>query len=499
MEGRHEAEAERIIDDAERRLTDQQFVISRGMVRDLQKKHTYVITSAQNNTPYVAKFLTTLQNYCEAHDARLLIIPQRYKNPTSRVNPMEDQVDRPDYWWPKELHEFMVENEVLLHSSLSLMGHVKVDQTSGDPLTRLHAVTQDRSGIFGHGQVRMESIPTPQNRLPKILHTTGSISQKNYSTTKAGVVAEFLHENGAIVVHKSGKKFHMRHLQWSEEHEDFYDLVWGERWTPSGMEKMGRIPALVLGDEHAPWTSKEVTKATFGREGLVEITRPREIVRHDEADCYSICHYHERDHLTQFVKAKEGITLRWELDQVMDNLNNTTPGDALNVIVSANHNDRLLRWLMEHDPRRGNPINNDVYFKLNAALQETARKTDGGISYSDPLEVWFGLMGRLKVDVSFLARDDPHMVMDIACGFHGDIGAHGSRGSKRGMSKMGVKTIIGHTHAPGIYQGAYQVGIMLPLDFDYMRRAPSAAMHTHCGICPNGKRQLISIIEGEFR
>jgi predicted RNA-binding Zn-ribbon protein involved in translation (DUF1610 family) len=44
----------------------------------------FVITAAQNATPVHGHFLEALKRYCEHNGAELVVIPLRYKNPTSR-------------------------------------------------------------------------------------------------------------------------------------------------------------------------------------------------------------------------------------------------------------------------------------------------------------------------------------------------------------------------------------------------------------------------------
>ena len=99
--------------------------------------------------------------------------------------------------------------------------------------------------------------------------------------------------------------------------------------------------------------------------------------------------------------------------------------------------------------------------------------------------------------VIFLKRDQAHMIKDIDVSQHGDLGPNGPRGSVRNLHKMGVKNIIGHSHNPGIKYGTYQVGTSTGR-LEYTR-GPSSWLNTHCVIYPNGKRSLISIINGQWR
>src|SRR6185312_1242175 len=61
--------------------------------RDYSKYSRFVITSAQNATPINEPFFATLLNYCKINKAALIVIPYRYKNPTS----VFEAADM-DYW-----------------------------------------------------------------------------------------------------------------------------------------------------------------------------------------------------------------------------------------------------------------------------------------------------------------------------------------------------------------------------------------------------------------
>jgi hypothetical protein len=66
------------------------------------------------------------------------------------------------------------------------------------------------------------------------------------------------------------------------------------------------------------------------------------------------------------------------------------------------------------------------------------------------------------------------------------------------MRRIGVKSIIGHSHTPAIEEGCYQVGTSTKLSRGYTH-GPSSWLNTHCLIYPNGKRTLINVIDGKWR
>src|SRR5690554_4811936 len=64
-------------------------------VRKARGVQRYVITAAQNATPVNKRFFASLLTYCKVRDAQLLVIPYRYKNPTS----MWTAAAQDDDWW----------------------------------------------------------------------------------------------------------------------------------------------------------------------------------------------------------------------------------------------------------------------------------------------------------------------------------------------------------------------------------------------------------------
>ena len=102
-----------------------------------------------------------------------------------------------------------------------------------------------------------------------------------------------------------------------------------------------------------------------------------------------------------------------------------------------------------------------------------------------------------KHKFTLLARDTSDQAKEIELSMHGDKGLNGGRGSLLSLSKIGVKSIIGHSHTPGIREGCIQVGTSSVLRRDW-NDGPSSWMHTHCLVYPNGKRTLINMIGGEW-
>lgn len=123
--------------------------------------------------------------------------------------------------------------------------------------------------------------------------------------------------------------------------------------------------------------------------------------------------------------------------------------------------------------------------------------TEFGPESPDPFALW--AEGRLKVPARFLRPWDSYSIKNILISLHGDYGNNGGRGSPGGLSKIGAKTVIGHSHSPCIHMGCYQVGTSTKLRLWYSSKGASSWLNTHCLILPNGKRQLVSVIDGCWR
>lgn len=460
-------------------------------IQSLEKLDKFVVTSAQNNTPVDQRFWASLQRLAAERGARLLVIPVRYKNPTSQLDP-QDSDD--DVWWPTEVEPYLIENEVKLHPSLWLLGDVRVAATADLPLSGLESLSAGASAIVGHAQIAMRTVATPQQSLPKIMHTTGSCSAKNYSQTKAGKKGHFHHSLGALIVEKEGSRFHMRIVNGATD-GTFYDFL--ARYSPEAVEMATHIPAIVPGDEHSRFADPLVKAATYlNEDSIVNLLKPRLNVRNDVFDGHTCSGWHRGDTMMEYAKWVGGADgVEDELEECKLYIEETTPRhfDCTNVINHSNHDDRLRRWLIS--TQTPTPKNALIFHELMYRVLERTRMTIHGAEIPNPFQVW--MEDKLSVPVRFLGPHDSLMVHGVELGMHGHLGSNGTRGSLRGLSRIGVKSIIGHTHSPGIEKGCYQVGVSAMLKQDY-NPGPSSWFHTHGIVLMNGKRQLVNVIDGHF-
>jgi hypothetical protein len=452
---------------------------------------TYVVTSAQNDTEPDMAFLEALEVYQRETGARLLVIPVRYKNPTSRRDPQESNDGAS---WHPRLLPYLCDEDLYVHERLRILGRPRIQAMSPQPLAGLESVSQGASAIFGHPQLAMKAIATPQNAEAKLLYTTGSVTKKNGSLTSLGYRGTFHQSHAAIVAEVRPHGTFLRELVWSGAHQCFHDL--DRVYYRDRSERAEPVLALITGDEHAWFNDPAVRQATYGDdESIAAVLQPGLIVRHDVLDCYSISHHHERNAITRAIKAKAGLDdIRAELDDTLRFIDATTPEGASNVIVWSNHHDHLARWLKS--PGHIEPKNLEIYHELMWRVLRESRMADNGVRHPDPFELY--ARDKLLTPTRFLAPDESFQVMDIELGMHGHLGPNGVRGTARNLSAIGTRSVVGHAHSAAIYQGVYQVGASSYMRLEY-NAGPSSWTHSHVVIHRNGKRQMIHILGSRWR
>lgn len=455
--------------------------------------HRYVITSAQNDTDLFLPGLNALKSYCAFTGADLLIIPIRYKN-------VNAYIDDKDYSasWPAEIEPYKVDTDIELNKNLVVLGSLKIQATSSSPLSGLENIAGKQSAIIGHGQVQLRMVATPIYDLPKQLLTTGSVSIRNYSVSKAGKKASINHTLGATVVEVSGNTFWTRQITFGDD-GSFYDL--DTQYFPNKLPVSGiRAKALRCGDLHNDFLDENVTMATWlAPDSITNVCKPEVLLLDDALDFYSQNHHHRNDFYTRYAKFKAGKNnVREELLRLVDN-HNSIWGQFDNDIyyVPSNHNDALTRWLNETDPKQ-DPENALIYHELQLAMLKNTDFNKHGACIPSPLRLFMQDKINNPERTFFPLREDKVETGDIDH-IHGDKGPNGSRGTLSALSKSGHRNISGHGHSPGIEKKAVRGGTSSRLILDYNKGSYSSWMHTHVLIYPDYNTTLISILYDKWR
>lgn len=450
----------------------------------------YVITGAQNATPVFKPFWDALRNYCAANKAELIVIPYRYKNPTS----MWTQENETENWWADETLPYLLNQRIELNHNLVLLADIKTQPTAVRPLSGFDTITGGASAILAHPKLELITVPTPQHKLPKILTTTGACTKPNYTDTKTGKKGSFHHTFGACVVEVAGDEFHIRQIN-AVKNGSFMDLQ--HEYSHDGVRSVDCIEALVMGDTHQEFADPAVMHATFGKHGLIDTLKPKYVVWHDLHDFYSRNHHHKDMVFVNYAKHHAGTH---NVERALDTTFQFVDMHAhagINVFVPSNHPDALNKWVQSTDPRE-DPENAVFWAETFVECCKGARMTDTGVRTIDPFVYWAKKKMTTADRTIFLQRDESFVVKGIELGYHGDRGPNGSRGSIGGFTKIGIKTIIGHSHSPGIRDGVYQVGLNSRYELEY-NSGPSSWLQTDCIVYKNGKRTLINFINGKWR
>jgi len=122
----------------------------------------------------------------------------------------------------------------------------------------------------------------------------------------------------------------------------------------------------------------------------------------------------------------------------------------------------------------------------------------GGVQRIDPLAAIFPSVVDMD-GIRVLRTGEKFALRGITLDMHGDRGPNGSRGSIVNLRDIGVKSVIGHAHSPGIDEGCWQVGCSCVLVQDYTEGAPSSWLNAHVLLHDDGKRQMLFVIDGRWR
>ena len=449
-------------------------------------KQTFIITWAQSETPCHNGFLTNILAYAEAKNAGLHVIAGRYRNPTSletsKSLTKKEKKDKTHYW-DKRLEPYLDANRHNIHKYLQVTSDIKVNPTASTPLSGFNGITGLESCILGHPRQHLKSLPVLEGYPNKLLLSTGACTIPNYTDTKAGKKGEFHHMIGFTIVELDGDDFHIRQVN-SDKDGNFYDV---DKRVKDGVvyENTEGCDAVILGDVHVRHNDKKTTKTAFK---FIKKMKPKDVVIHDIAEMESILHWDLKDPFKLLEKEESGAdNLEQEIEEIMAWLDKYKEYNL--TLARSNHDDMLDRWLMSTDWRKAQ--NKKMYLKLSNIIAEggEAVRMKGIL----PTLIDREFNGEIKT----LSLDDSFRVHDWELAMHGHLGANGSRGGHTQFKNLNTKNMVGHGHHPHREDGHIMVGTLSHLRVGF-NRGPSNWMNGFGVIYPDGKAQLIHVINGKY-
>jgi hypothetical protein len=465
-------------------IEPEQYLKAKARIHDENKKR-FIITWAQNNTPVHSGLLKNIEAYADYINADIHVIAGRYKNPTSIWSQNQEQEEN----WDNKVLKYLDANRHDIHEFVSILSDIKIQPTAVNPMTGLQALSGVNSCIFGSPKVQMEMIPVLEGCKPKMMLTTGSVTKKNYTDSKAGKTGDFHHTFGfAIVEIKDDEIFFVRQVTADDKTGNFSDLYF--RVEGGEIKELDKLSAIVLGDVHYGHHDQTVLDSTMT---LMDRLLPKHVILHDVFDGNSISHHEMKDPFIQYGKEIAGTNdLEREVDIMLNGLSAFEKYENV-VIVRSNHDDFLDRWLKNEDWKKQPTFKNSrLYMRYSDLLLEQYGKDPYNVKGVIP-----SIINQKFPKFKTLGRSESYRVKNWELGQHGDIGSNGSRGSLLQFRRLNTKIVVGHYHSPGRKDGAIAVGTSTKLRVGYNNGA-STWLQSHVIIHTDGRAQHINFVNGEF-
>jgi hypothetical protein len=449
--------------------------LTRVTKKDYKRKRFFV-TAAELGAPVNQEFMKTVAGYLKETGAELVILPLKpHRKPTDPETILLDRNLVKAY--RKNIHtEYVFNNSI---KAIEL--HLNSQQIN--PVTGISRLARgDMSIIVGHSKQFLKTIPTGHSSLPKIIHTTGVITNPWYRDNRIGRIADNDHVIGGLILEVVGSQFHIRTVK-ADKDGSFVDI--DRRYSGSKQSKKERAEALVLGDYHAGFEDQQAEK--FALE-LMGVTKPKRIFFHDFFDACSVSHHRDRSISQHLILPESVRRLADELSygrSILKKWNNEKPQDCELFMVASNHPEHLERYLDE-----GRFIKDRMNYKKGVELAYKYH-----VLGLDPIKEGIDPGGKLA---TWLTRESDIWVEGVMLSAHGDKGLNGARGSARSTEFSYGNAIVGHAHTPEIQHNTYVVGTLSKLKLDY-NDGPSGWLHA-CGLVHRGGgKQLIISIDGQWR
>jgi len=262
-------------------------ILPKTRITHIKKANRFFITSAVNDTALVGKCHKAFERAAKKLDAQYLVIPGVYKNPD-----LLSQGAQHSYSWPEEILPYVCNADVDLNNSLKVKGKTRIRYTAARPLQGKNSSSNIQSEIYGHPQLAMQCVATPQGELAKMLRTTMTISKPRYGDSDQAKRAEAHHKIGGLFVETEGDKFWVTEVCWDGQGFYLFDMY----YTATSSSKAKLCEGLVLGDIHARWLEKK-TEETI--KYITKKLKPKKVMLHDVHD-HHIGSHHSKDDIKQW-------------------------------------------------------------------------------------------------------------------------------------------------------------------------------------------------------
>lgn len=486
-------------------------------------KKTYVVVAASPSTEFdfdsqgraIPRLIThiptmkAVETYLDHNKkAELVVIPMR-----AHVAALERQPQAYDREIMKYRSRFVT--ELNINQNIKIFD-AQLNPQQINPVTGLHHIggsgylfsREDSDNIIGrniknhrssliiaHPKQMMEVIPNGKSALPRIIHSTGTITQKQYLSNRMGRIASEQHVLGGLIIDVIDKFFFVRQFQCNEKTGEFVDL--GFRYKANGTVSEERAVSFSPGDLHIGEHDDISLSSVID---MINYFEPEECFWHDVFTAQSISHHLKKTMSKRVNRPPHFQTLEAEgrmCRDVLGKIVSSTPKDTKHHIVGSNHNNHLVQYLDET-----RYIKDDVNTKLAHKLQ--VLHLDGidplrvliDSDFDDPIRALFE---PINSKFNWLDASQDYWIEGVQYGEHGHQGIAGARGNKHHHYNSYGKATVGHAHQPSIYNGVYTNGTLTSYKLGYNATQVINWLHAHTVQFAGGHRQLIVEIDGVWK
>lgn len=442
-----------------------------------------LVTSAQNKTVVNGPMLKNMKAYCKFIEenfglkTHIMVIPARYRNPTSPVESVGNKVDE---WWDSHISNMLYYNKIAFGDTL-ISADSRVRPTASMPLNGYETMCGENHLVIGHPRLHLKVLPRFKGEKLRVMTTTGFVTVKNYSRSKSGDKGFVHHSYGFVMLEKkkSGTCLAPRPVKVNGDgtFTDVRYYVENEQVTT-----IDSCAGFIYGDIH----HREVNQDKMGMSALlVDTLKPKNIVFHDLFDGSTVNPHEQDDLFIKKLKIKQGLNLiDDEVEEAISFLENYREEFEGNIyVVQSNHDDFLDRHVNKFNWK--NDLHNSEAYLKYATIQQSVDLRESGNIFGHIIKQ------RLGGTVTYLKNCDPLKINTYQCGYHGDYGINGARGNIMSFKTLNSKMIHGHGHSPMMLDGVTMVGVSCNLWQYYNSHGMSSWAYCDSIIHDSGKNQLI--------
>tara|TARA_R110000796_G_scaffold15370_2_gene48977 strand:- start:213 stop:1832 length:1620 start_codon:yes stop_codon:yes gene_type:complete len=447
----------------------------------------YLLTCAQNSTKVHDGFWKNLTAFADIVDAEIMVSGFTYNKTllNTKNEKKETQSElTTGIWYAPEVADFITSELTEIAPTLAWCSNLQILPTAVRPDSGLDDYTGEASTIIPHPKVLMRPVPTAKDKPTKHIYTTGTCTLKNYIKQKSGLVAEFHHVFGALLVEVLPDGSWFTRQITADSRGNFDDCGTEVSMRGGEAKRLNGVAVASWGDIHRINIDKDIESMLWGKGGMLDTLKPKYQIFNDLTDGESHNPHEQKNHHNQYklhLASKNNI--RDEFDGDRHFVDCVAHRDwCKSIVIWSNHDEFIKRYLQHADYRKDH-VNASFILRLELEAYEAM---DAG---REP-DLYAKALNSCTAEV--YSDDNESLVIEtIDFTRHGHTGNNGSRGSVVQFAKSGAKTSTGHSHAAWIIAGASSAGTCSKMDMGY-NKGFSSWSHTQTVTHKGGKRQQVT-------